>query len=187
MDNKASIELWINGIRVYTRKVMAHKKYTHAMVSRANPVRISNCSSTGKFEDCLMRTGRVLPVQWTDARTATVWVTASKAECDEAIDYCEKAIVVAHGVGNVGAVADYQGYINTWRKVRAEAEIEVDGAGVAPEVEEAPTAKRTKKAMVSTETPEKMMQRFAGQCREMIRKIGYEKAMDLIRYAEDTK
>jgi hypothetical protein len=210
MNNKANIELWINGIRVYTRKVMPHKKYTHALINRDNPTRILACSSTGKFEPALLHAGRVLPVQWCvdDSRVAHVWITLSEAECDLAIDYCERMIEAARKVDNFGAMADYQGDIDTMRKVRTEAAfmvavpegldpIEVEdpivlkgGHGTVRDSEgkNVVKVKKAKKAKVSTETEEKMMQRFLGQCREMLRKAGADKVEWLMqRAAADLK
>lgn len=200
MNNKASIELWINGIRVYTRKVMPHKKYSHALVDRQNPTRILACSSNGKFDKSMMGYGRVLPIQWTDERIAYVGIALNEAECDTVIKFCEYMVEEMRKVDNFGRLAGYQGDIHTMRKVRTEAAFMVAiPEGLDPiEVEDPIVLKgghgtvrdsegknviKVKKAKVSTETEEKMMQRFLGQCREMLRKAGAEKVEWLMQKA----
>jgi len=192
MNNKSQITLLVNGRKMYTRNVGAHKKYGFAVVNAFNPTRILACSTDGKFDARLTARGEdyfgvVCPVTWTDNRHAVAEMIMTADDLNIATTKMQEWIANATDKGRHGAADSLTHDLGVVMDLWGDA-IEAGNTVDAPEVEEvveAPKAKKAKKAKVSTETPEKMMQRFAGQCREMIRKIGYAEAMTLMRMNEN--
>jgi len=203
MNNKSQITLLVNGTKMYTRNVAAHKKYGYALVDALHPTRILSCSTSGRFDAILA--GVVCTVTWTGPRHATAELHLTADQLDAAITHLNGRIANARSKSNnpladslahdlkivmdlrdnaiAATDADKAEEIETvkiTRKPNEPVKYTAEDAEGMP-AKKTPKAKKAKK--VSTETEEKMMQRFAGQCREMIRKIGYDRVELLMQRA----
>lgn len=160
MNNKSQIALFINGRKVYTRNVMPSKKYTHALINDRMPTSILSCSSNGTFDKSAL-THRAY---YAPTVVPVTWTGARTAEI--------KLLMTANDLGD--AISDAE----NWAE-----EYELRNPGYeSPNKKQIALLEELREEAIEAE-----VQRFAGQCREMIRKIGYLQVMELMSEAKDAQ